>query len=64
MKGAGIVVGRQLWRDGLEASALDANLLWLKRHRIAERLIGPFDYSHIGRSLDGGQVHWDTDWLK
>src|SRR5207249_3279304 len=63
VKGAGVVVGRQLWRDGLEAPALDANLLWLKRHRIAERLIGPGDYTHIGRSLDGGQVHWDTDWL-
>jgi len=63
VKGAGIVVGRQLWRDGLEAPARDANLQWLKQLRIAERLIGPGDYTHIGRSLDGGQVHWDTEWL-
>src|SRR5438094_2237085 len=63
VKGAGIVVGRQLWRDGLEAPARDANLVWLKRHRIAERLVGPGDYTHIGRSFDGAQVHWDTDWL-
>src|SRR2546422_6427311 len=43
VKGAGIVVGRQLWRDGLEAPARDANLQWLKQQRIAERLIGAFD---------------------
>src|SRR5439155_24173688 len=30
VKAAGIVVGRQLWRDGLEAPARDANLQWLK----------------------------------
>src|SRR5205814_383072 len=30
---------------------------------IAERLIGAFDYTHVGRSYDGGQVHWNTDWL-
>jgi len=63
VKGAGIVVGRQLWRDGLEAPARDQNLQWLKQQRIAERLIGAFDYTHVGRSYDGGQVHWNTDWL-
>ena len=63
VRGAGIVVGRQLWRDGLEAPARDPNLQWLKQQRVAERLIGAYDYTHIGRSYDGGQVHWDTDWL-
>jgi hypothetical protein len=53
------VLGRQLYRDGLEAPAADASLLWLQRWRIADRLIGPFDYTHVGRSFDGGQIAFD-----
>jgi hypothetical protein len=26
-------------------------------------LIGPFDYTHVGRSFDGGRVGYDTDLL-
>lgn len=53
------VAGRQLYRDGFEAPATDPTLLWLQRWRIADRLIGPFDYTHVGRSFDGGQVAYD-----
>jgi hypothetical protein len=53
------VVGRQIYRDGLEAPAADATLAWLQRSRIADRLIGPFDYTHVGRSFDGAQVAYD-----
>jgi len=56
---AAVAVGRQLYRDGLEAPARDPNLQWLKQQRIAERLIGPFDYTHVGRSFDGVQTSWD-----
>jgi alginate export protein len=53
------VLGRQLYRDGLEAPARDATLAWLQKWRIADRLIGPFDYTHVGRSFDGGQLTYE-----
>src|SRR6185369_11458281 len=41
----------------------DATLLALKRMRIAERLIGPFGYTHVTRSFDGARVAVDrADW--
>lgn len=60
VKGLALQGGRQLYRDGLEAPAEDATLLWLQRNRIAERLVGSFDYTHAGRSFDGAQVAWDA----
>jgi hypothetical protein len=54
-----LTVGRQLYRDGGETIARDPTLDWLKRNRIAERLIGPFDYTHVGRSFDGVVVAAD-----
>jgi len=61
--GLSTTLGRQLYRDGLETAAKDPTLAWLQRSRIAERLIGPFDYTHVGRSFDGGQVAWERDLL-
>jgi hypothetical protein len=58
-KGLTTVLGRQLYRDGLEAPATDPTLLWLQRSRLAERLLGPFDYTHVGRSFDGGVLGYD-----
>jgi hypothetical protein len=58
--GLSMIAGRQLYRDGLEAPAKDPALQWVQKSRIAERLIGPFDYTHIGRSFDGGQAAYDT----
>ncbi len=46
-------VGRFEWMDGSEATPKDATLAALKRDRINQRLIGPFGWSHVGRSFDG-----------
>ncbi len=59
-QGLSLTAGRQIFRDGLEAPATDPTLLWLQKSRISERLIGPFDYTHVGRSFDGGQVAFDN----
>jgi hypothetical protein len=53
-------LGRQLYRDGLETPLGDPTLAWLQKNRCAERLVGPFDYTHIGRSFDGGQLGYET----
>jgi hypothetical protein len=52
-------VGRILYSDGGETVAADPTLQWLKAKRIGQRLIGPFDYTHIGRSFDGGVAQLD-----
>jgi hypothetical protein len=52
-------VGRFELADGAEAFTKDATLDSLKRERIAQRLIGPFGFSHIGRSFDG--IHANHD---
>lgn len=57
--GVSLQAGRQLFRDGLEAPSADPTLLWLQKNRIAERLVGPFDYTHVGRSFDGAQLAYD-----
>src|SRR5690606_18710187 len=61
--GSGVSVrgGRQLYADGAEAPATHPNLKWLQTWRISQRLIGPFDYTHVGRSFDGGQIAWDSE---
>jgi hypothetical protein len=46
-------IGRFEWMDGGEATPKDATLAALKRDRINQRLIGPFGWSHVGRSFDG-----------
>jgi hypothetical protein len=61
--GLSTVLGRQIYRDGFESPATDPALLWLQRWRVAERLIGPFDYTHVGRSFDGGQLAYDRPLL-
>jgi len=57
--GLALSAGRLEYRDGLETVPGDATLATLKRTRIAERLIGPFDFTHVTRSFDGGRVAWD-----
>lgn len=56
-------VGRQAFRDGLESQATDPTLKWIQAQRIAERLIGPFDFTHVGRSFDGAQLAYDNELL-
>ena len=55
--------GRLRFLDGNETVAPDANMQWVKSQRVAERLIGPFDFTHIGRSFDGLRVAGDTSAL-
>jgi hypothetical protein len=51
-------LGRFEFVDGAETTPKDPSLAWLKRERIAHRLLGTFGFTHVGRSFDGGQfVH-------
>ena len=59
-QGVSLQAGRQLFREGLEAPSADPTTLWLQKNRIAERLVGPFDYTDVGRSFDGGQLAYDN----
>jgi hypothetical protein len=45
--------GRFEFSEGAEVLTGDATLDWLKNARLSQRLIGPFGFSHVGRSLDG-----------
>jgi alginate export protein len=53
--------GRQLYSSGMEAPPKDPSLSWLQANRLSQRLIGPFDWTHTGRSQDGGQVGYDAE---
>ncbi|MEW6273251.1 MAG: alginate export family protein [Thermodesulfobacteriota bacterium] len=53
--------GRQLYSDGFDAPAKQPNLRWIQANRISQRLIGPFDYTHVGRSFDGGQLGYASE---
>jgi len=61
VSGLSIKAGRLLYSSGMEAPAQDPNLKWLQAWRLSQRLIGPFDWTHVGRSQDGGQVAFDAD---
>jgi len=65
LQGGGVTatLGRFDYRSGLETLPTDATLLAVKRTRIADRLVGPFDFTHVTRSFDGGRVVWeDPTW--
>lgn len=49
-------IGRFEFQDGTELTPPNATLAALKRDRVAQRLIGPFGFSDVGRSFDG--VHY------
>lgn len=57
--GVTLTGGRFEYSDGLETVPADPTLAWLKRARLAERLIGPFGYTHASRSFDGVRIGWD-----
>ncbi len=48
--------GRQLYGNGLEVAVRDPELRWLQSQRLAQRLIGAWDYTQAGRSFDGGRI--------
>ena len=52
-EGQSLRLGRFEFSDGAEITPKDATLAVLKRDRVSQRLIGPFGWSHAGRSFDG-----------
>jgi hypothetical protein len=46
--------------DGTETMPKDPSLGFLKRERVAHRLLGTFGFTHVGRSFDGGQFVHNT----
>lgn len=63
LTGFSLKAGRMLYSDGIDAPATNPNLKWIQINRLSQRLIGPFDYTHVGRSFDGGQIAYDTSVL-
>lgn len=59
-KANSVKVGRFEFSDGLETVPTDASLATLKRDHISQRLIGPFGFTHVGRSFDGVQYVYNT----
>jgi hypothetical protein len=52
-------LGRFEYLDGAELTPKDATLATLVKTRIAQRLIGDFGWSAVGRSYDGAQFGYD-----
>lgn len=46
-------IGRFEFAEGAEVAPKNAMLAGVKNTRVAQRLIGPFGFSHVGRSFDG-----------
>jgi hypothetical protein len=57
--GLSVTGGRFEYSEGLETVPEDPALAWIERNRIAERLVGPFNYTHVGRSFDGVKAVYD-----
>ncbi len=57
--GFAATLGRFEYADGLETVPSAPALAWVKRSRLAERLIGPFGYTHVTRSFDGLRLAYD-----
>jgi hypothetical protein len=53
-------IGRFEFLDGSEIAPKNASLAALKRDRVAQRLIGNFGFSDVGRSLDGLRYSYGT----
>jgi hypothetical protein len=51
--GGTLQLGRFAFVDGAELLPRDRDLAWIKRQRLAERLVGSADSSAVGRSFDG-----------
>jgi hypothetical protein len=49
--GVAIKGGRFEFSEGSEVLAGEPTLDWLRKVRIGERLIGPFNFAHVGRSI-------------
>jgi hypothetical protein len=54
LEGLTLKGGRFEFSEGNEVLTKEPTLDWLKNVRLSQRLIGPFGWSHVGRSFDGG----------
>jgi hypothetical protein len=53
--GQSLRIGRFEFADGAEHAPADTVLAEMKRDRVNHRLLGPFAFTHVGRSFDGLQ---------
>ncbi len=51
-------IGRFEFSDGAETTPANTTLAAVKRDRISQRLLGPFGFTHVGRSFDGIQYSY------
>lgn len=54
-KASSLRVGRFEFAEGAETNPTDPVLAAVKRDHVAQRLVGPFGFSHVGRSFDAVQ---------
>ena len=54
--GSSLAIGRIEFTEGAEVTPDNATLAAVKRDRIAQRLVGNFGFTHVGRSFDG--IEW------
>ncbi len=54
-------LGRFEFMDGGEVTPKNGTLAAIKNTRIRQRLIGPFGFSHVGRSFDGFHYSYDPE---
>lgn len=59
--GTALRLGRFEFSDGAEWSPADPTLARVRQQRIAQRLIGPFGFTHGQRSFDGAQLQVNRD---
>lgn len=59
LPGVSARAGRFGYAHGQEKMPKDTALAWLQDARISQRLIGNFDYTHVGRSFDGALAMFD-----
>lgn len=57
--GLALTLGRFDLRGGLETIPANPSLAFVKESRIAERLVGPFEFTHVSRSFDGALASYD-----
>lgn len=60
LPGFSVEGGRFLFNDGTETTPVDPSLAWVKKARVSQRLLGAFDYTHVGRSFDGGVARYSN----
>jgi hypothetical protein len=61
LRGITQTIGRFNYSSGNEMKSNDKKIEWLKTMRIADRLIGGFDWAHYGRSFDGAKIAREDD---